>query len=387
LKLGGNKNIDQINALKQIENLYKNIEIKYPEYYKSKIIQPFLNISELQKEVKPDETIFSYYLSNDSLFRIVMSKKESYFDAIGNVTEIKSKITTFRHLLLQNSKYDVSNYSKMASELYKLLLGNIPLNLSKNKDYVIITDGILSTIPFEALVENSNDSKTFNSLNYVLKNHNLTYSSSYKIYKHNAKFNAIMNPKIATFSYDIHSKDLPYSNKEVAKIGSIFGEKNVNKFIGKDCNKEQFLKCQNDYDIIHLSLHASSNIYNRDENKIYFSPAFNAPLKGYEILSNNFKSKLIVLSACQTAEGKIETGEGVFSLTRSFIQCGVPNVISTLWQIDDGTNSEIINYFYSYLENNNNINLSINDAKRDYLKHSDNMRSHPKYWSGIVHYK
>lgn len=33
--------------------------------------------------------------------------------------------------------------------------------------------------------------------------------------------------------------------------------------------------------------------------------------------------KLLVLSACQTAEGKIEAGEGTYSLSRSFLQSGM----------------------------------------------------------------
>jgi CHAT domain-containing protein len=89
---------------------------------------------------------------------------------------------------------------------------------------------------------------------------------------------------------------------------------------------------------------------------------------------------LVVLSACETGLGKIENGEGVFGLQRSFMQAGARNVLISLWKVDDEATRDLMINFYQYLAMGNSLNDSLKKAQAEQAK----LRSNPSLWGGFV---
>lgn len=82
-------------------------------------------------------------------------------------------------------------------------------------------------------------------------------------------------------------------------------------------------------------------------------------LTAYEVASLYLPgTKLVVLSACETALGDIEGSEGVYGLQRSFKMAGVKNIIMSLWKVPDVETAEFMKIFYQKMFDGGTIDNS-----------------------------
>jgi len=58
----------------------------------------------------------------------------------------------------------------------------------------------------------------------------------------------------------------------------------------------------------------------------------------------------VLLSACETGAGELNRGEGVISLARGFTYTGAASVVTSLWNVKEKTNMDIIYQFYRALK-------------------------------------
>jgi CHAT domain-containing protein/Tfp pilus assembly protein PilF len=91
-------------------------------------------------------------------------------------------------------------------------------------------------------------------------------------------------------------------------------------------------------------------------------------------------TQLVVLSACETGLGKIENGEGVFGLQRSFMQAGARNVLISLWKVDDELTKDLMIKFYQYLTLGHSLSQSLKQAQLDQAR----LVSDPSNWGGFI---
>ncbi|MFN6039124.1 MAG: CHAT domain-containing protein, partial [Bacteroidota bacterium] len=108
----------------------------------------------------------------------------------------------------------------------------------------------------------------------------------------------------------------------------------------------------------------------------------NGILSALEVSHLNLqKTKLVVLSACETGRGQIDISEGTFGLKRGFKLAGVEQMIVSLWSVPDKETMELMTIFYSELTKTLNPVNSFEKAQKEMrLKYPTD----PAKWAGFV---
>lgn len=149
--------------------------------------------------------------------------------------------------------------------------------------------------------------------------------------------------------------ELPGAEQEAIAIAKLLNTKAV---IGKQATKAQILQQLPSAKIIHLATHGLLE-YGTQESSlqgigmpgaIALAPdqQDDGLLTASEIADLQLQAELVVLSACDTGQGRI-TGDGVIGLSRALITAGVPSVMVSLWAVDDNSTSTLMQAFYQNL--------------------------------------
>jgi len=99
----------------------------------------------------------------------------------------------------------------------------------------------------------------------------------------------------------------------------------------------------------------------------------------------DINSHLVVLSACETAQGQFVSGEGVISLGRAFMYAGASSTVNTLWKIRDKSSASIMKLFYEKLLAGQTKGAALQASKQAYLEQEAGPQSaHPYFWAAYT---
>ncbi|QIR40031.1 tetratricopeptide repeat protein [Tolypothrix sp. PCC 7910] len=146
--------------------------------------------------------------------------------------------------------------------------------------------------------------------------------------------------------------DLPGAETEAKEISQLLNTKAIT---GKDATKAAFVQRLPQARFIHLATHGLLDDFKGlgVPGAVALAPngKDNGLLTANEIIDLKINAELVVLSACDTAQGKL-TGDGVIGLSRALISAGAPSVIVTLWSIPDSPSALLMGEFYRQLQKN-----------------------------------
>ncbi len=157
--------------------------------------------------------------------------------------------------------------------------------------------------------------------------------------------------------------------------------------VGRQATKEEVLRKIQAVSLVHIAAHG-----NAERGEIALAPnssVIGIPKKDdfmltmKDIAEVGIRAKLVVLSCCHSARGKILTAEGVVRIARPFLGSGARSVLMALWAIDDEATkafTEILNKCMIHEK------MSISEALHQSVK---KMRESPeykdvKYWAPFV---
>lgn len=333
------------------------------------------------KKKKAD--ILSYFVGDESAYVIMGSPGNFVFKRFSRSNLEESALSFLKEL--NEPSTTAEKYSTAGKSLFDVLIGSQTKKLSTN--WVVLPDGVLNSLPFEALVSDAKGT-SFKKLNYLVRDYVIHYAPSAFFFAHEGmgekaekSFLGMAPVFKGSKSYDF----LPKSKGELESGTSLFSGEELTD--GK-ATKKAFFKRAEEYDILHISTHAGTNSGTNNDAWMVFSDkeSKDHKLEAHELLKLDLPASLVVLNACETASGTVFRGEGPMSLARGFLNAGSESAVTNLWSVNHESNAVIMKTFYEQLIETQSPSRSLNEAKLAYLasEEIDDVSAHPYYWSSAI---
>ncbi len=195
--------------------------------------------------------------------------------------------------------------------------------------------------------------------------------------------------KLATLRGYISSPlvNLPASKEEVLAAQAAFPSDSDTVLLGPNATKSAFEHSGlEQHSIIHLAVHGVANEKHPERAALILlsdsTSGDDGVLEASDIVHLHTNADLIVLSACDTAVGRLQGEEGIANLSLAFQLAGAKSVVSTLWSIEDTTALYLMRRFYAHLAAKDTVAHALTAAKRDMLK-TYGTQAVPYYWASL----
>lgn len=392
-----------ISASEKWDVFLKALQKDYPEYYKMRYETLEEPIKDLQEKIPENTTVVRYLFIEDELYAFVVSNSEKKLISL-DYTNVGDQI---KQVLVVD--FSVQKKSPLLYELYLALWKPLEASL-KTKKVIIIPDRDLFNLSFEMLTPKPiKDFKEF-STNSLLAIYDISYNFSLLLYKDKRK--VINYPKNYVGFAPGFSKEMkqeyrialqdsvkldkvylnllpqPFSEKLVKEYAKVF---DGTYFMNENASKSLFIKNAREHKIIHIGTHAESNNISPELSRLVFAKqagnkeAYDEnTLYAYEIYDIDLSSNLAILTACETGKPTYQAGEGAISLSHAFNYAGSESILTSMWNIDEVSSTQIVGYFYDFLAKGLPKDEALKKAKLQYLSTADGRAAAPQYWAGLV---
>jgi tetratricopeptide (TPR) repeat protein len=158
--------------------------------------------------------------------------------------------------------------------------------------------------------------------------------------------------------------------------------------LGADNRKAALLASDRRPPLLHIASHATTDVNAVEQSRIMFSPAAGSRDADYlflrEVYGLNLAGvELAVLSACDTARGRLARVEGIESFSRAFLAAGARSTVTTLWRVADQPTADFMAVFYDQLQSGVSRDEALRRAKLRFLR-SGSALADPHYWAAFV---
>ena len=435
--------------LRTLTNEYSEVEAQIrarsPRY--AELTTPNLpDTKEIQTKLLDDQTVLlEYLLGEEKSYVWLVSNKSVQVYEILNRFELETATRKLYELLTARQAVpneDAVTYEKrvtaadaeywnQAASLSRTLLGPIAAQIS-GKRLLLVTDGALQYLPFEALPEPevTNSAGANEPRPLILAHEIVNLPSASTLYSLRQQRSQTAADKLVALFTDpvfastdprvtqnrvpignqdqthlspagIAERDISASNR--ASIPRLPSTRNEGEAImrlvsrgegmvasGFSANRSHVVdKELRRFQIVHFATHGVVDTEHPELSGIILSMVNQqgSPEDGFfqihDIYNLKLSARLVVLSACSTALGKNVRGEGFIGLTRAFMYAGAQSTVASLWKVDDNATTELMRQFYDGMLNQGlSPPAALRAAKEKMWQHA--RWKHPFYWAAFV---
>jgi CHAT domain-containing protein/tetratricopeptide (TPR) repeat protein len=355
---------------------------------------------------------------NTALLEFVVADEKTYLFALTKSAtvgvkvyplEIKQKdlaerVSRFRQMLSTSD----NRFSKPAHELYDLLVKPAAAQLRGKTRLLIVPDGALWELPFQAL-QTPRD-------RYLIDDHIICYAPSLTVLREMINSRrvrethsldaptllAMGDPALGSHSGARVSAaltgegldPLPEAKRQVQTLARIYGSDHSKIYVGPNASEEQFKASAKDYDILHLATHGILNDRSPMYSHLLLAQSSgdteeDGLLEARELMEMELRANLVVLSACETARGRVSRGEGMIGLTWALFVAGAPTTVVSQWKVKSDSTARLMIEFHRQLKSRPMGSATENSAawalRSAALKlKRDSRYRHPFDWAGFI---
>ncbi len=410
---GGELAIQEVQEQKasltgELHALIKKLRQNYPLYAALHYPEP---VPAKDLPLKENEVLLEYALGETASYVIVVRRggvKKVVRIPLGR-EELEGKIKDFMQPFIDVQPEGFS--LPQAKQLYDLLLAGVVPEIKETDRVIIVPDGILGLLPFEALV--LKQGQGLSDSVFVGDKYPLTYYQSAAVLALKRRLKeepasrllfALGNPVFcdkderclasppgakpasgetgrlakAAFTALATSEEwgkttrgsdkgqelvyppLQETEGEVRAIAGLLGVKPTppDVLLNLQANETLLRKSPlQDYRYLHFATHADlpGKVQGIKEPFILLGQVGNqAGDNGFftlsKVLGLKLKAQMVVLSACVTGRGKVMEGEGVANFARAFQHAGAQSVVVSLWEVASDAAVEYMTLFYGHLK-------------------------------------
>jgi CHAT domain-containing protein len=294
-----------------------------------------------------------------------------------------------------------------ARELYDLLLKPAQANLKGKTRLVVVPDAGLWELPFQALLTAEGK--------YLIEQAEVSYGQSLTVLREMSKprvrpggaqarlaLLAFGNPSGGSASKAAPAQGallsapgaLPEAERQVRALEGLYRPARTAVYTGAAASEERLKAEGATTRVLHLATHGVLDDAQPLASHVLLSKSEGAGgedgmLEARELMQLELRADLVVLSACETARGRVGAGEGVLGLTWALFVAGSPTTVVSQWKVEESSTTELMVEFHRlYRERLKGARPSVSTAgalRSAALALSRKERyAHPFYWAGFV---
>jgi CHAT domain-containing protein/Tfp pilus assembly protein PilF len=369
-------------------------------------------LSNVRKKLLDKKTaLIEFYLDDNQSYLIYISKNKSDLFKLSGNNIIQGLVTAFLKVLKSSETRNGQELTVSKQLFEEIIPPEIRSDLNDKNALIIVPDGILFNLPFEALPSIREEYSS-----YLIEDLAISYCpsvSSLVLLKYPKKQKVATSGLLALggiaygipdsqnkqFAYKerieglgtLYNENsdlspLPFSIKEVIEIGKQFPRNKRTILTGESASEGVLKRLPlENYRFIHFACHGIQDEKHPFQSSLVLSKDKDKNDDGFlqvrEIYGLDIKADLVVLSACQTGAGLREGAEGPISLARPFFFAGAHSVISSLWKINDKATVTFMKEFYKIMLHGHSTTKALQLTK---IKLIRSIYSSPLYWASFV---
>jgi CHAT domain-containing protein len=290
------------------------------------------------------------------------------------------------------------DFGAPAARLYRLLLAPAGAALQRARRVILVPDGRLWELPFQALRSASG--------RYLIQDRAVSYAPSLTVLRdmratgrdaapRTGTLLALGNPELGggtrrrrpSVLMGETLEPLPEAEAQVREIARLYDPGSTAVRVGGEARESWLKQEASRYRVLHLATHGLLD----DASPLYSQLVLATPapgegddglLEAREILDLRLNADLAVLSACETGRGQAGAGEGLIGMSWAFFVAGCPATVASQWKVDAASTGRLMVAFHRELKANHTPAEALRLAALAQLRRPRDR--HPFYWAGFV---